>query len=435
MRTPANPTQLRSGDDVRRMFSDLSPIKVGAVRLGAGGPVLDAEGRRALLMAAAAGDPLPVELEFDATTYHQGSTPNRNAVRFRKGTLRAVAKTFAGVPFLLNHDWENQAARMGTVTKSAAARAEDGTVSFEMSVRVVKQHAIMSVLDGTIDRFSIGFVPTGPIVCSCHGVEFFSEAWADKCGLWPGDLDSKGRIVEAEFTAAEGVELSSVNVPAVIGTGIDTIRTKLSLMFDRQPPTQERTTNMLITVEMKKAVGLAADATDQDYLTHVGRLAASAQAAEQRAATAEANARQAADAVARANAARVDSAISAALADGRIPVAHDARGARIQGQLEVELRQLAAAGNIEAFDRMLAAMPRGVMHAQGNLPPVRTAPTGTRLGALSPRYDNPHLAGALAQMGLTEKSIEQAGPHLRSLASDGVSPPHLSHLFRTRYPA
>ena len=61
--------------------------------------------------------------------------------------------------------------------------------------------AVEGVLDGTIDRFSIGWHPTARVLCSVHKKALRGK---DGCWCWPGQ-EVEGEVVEAIFGAADGV--------------------------------------------------------------------------------------------------------------------------------------------------------------------------------------------------------------------------------------
>lgn len=188
-------------------------------------------------------------VQIVATTYLQADDkPNRNFVRFREGALRAIAKSYQGAPFLRDHNSRELLARGGTIIESEIVEQADGTKAFRQTIELVKPAFIEGALDGTIDRFSIGFRPTGPITCTICGAEF-ARGWfglEPSCDHEPGqEYEVRGgakRIAQAEFSSAEGVETSAVSVPAVLGTGIDDIRAalaegELSDLFHKESPT------------------------------------------------------------------------------------------------------------------------------------------------------------------------------------------------------
>src|SRR5690606_25953478 len=90
------------------------------------------------------------ELEFEASVFRLG--PNRNHVRFRDEDIPAFAASFAGVPFLRNHDVHDIAARDGTVVDSRLVGSE-----FHQTIRLTTERGIRDFLDQIIDRFSIAW--------------------------------------------------------------------------------------------------------------------------------------------------------------------------------------------------------------------------------------------------------------------------------------
>lgn len=196
----------------------------------------DADKRGALIAAVRAGTE-HTELLVGATTFRQkDGVSNRRNVRFANDALEATAASFVGMPVLLDHDTRSQSSRIGTIVESSmSTHGGTGWASFNQQLKIVKPEAVISVLDGTIDRFSIGWLPTGPVLCSVHGVDVRGS---DSCYCWPGDtltIDGKLRTVEYVFSSAEGIEVSAVNVPAVKGTKVEDIRTALAFELDFAP--------------------------------------------------------------------------------------------------------------------------------------------------------------------------------------------------------
>lgn len=179
---------------------------------------------RAELLKQAQGGGL-ARLEIAGVTYVQRpKKPNRNYVRVRPGGLQALAASYNGLPFLRDHNHDLEA-RGGTLLESKLEKESAAGVTeyrFRQRMELVKQWAVVGVLDGTIDRFSIAFAraPGAKILCSVHQTPVFT-----KCDCWRGEIDeASGEFVEFEYTEAEGLEVSGVSVPAVTGTGIDSIR-------------------------------------------------------------------------------------------------------------------------------------------------------------------------------------------------------------------
>jgi phage head maturation protease len=215
--------QLRS----EPLISSVLAITAGGETLRAGDP---AE-RNKLIESVRAGKQLP--LDVLATTFRQkDGTPNRRFLRFKPGALAAVAKSYVGMPLILDHNAWDQQARIGTITASELVQ-DAGGQAFRQTLNIVKPEAVISVLDGTIDRFSIGWSGTGPVHCTVHQLDVRGRG---SCGCWPGDkvlVDGVSKTVEYEFQSAEGTEVSAVNVPAVKGTGISDVRAALAAERDR----------------------------------------------------------------------------------------------------------------------------------------------------------------------------------------------------------
>lgn len=167
----------------------------------------------------------------------KGGRANANYFRIRHKAMRAFGRSFAGQPFITDHDWGDVRARGGTIVKAWTAAPSDASDELAVYMDVVANvdWARDGLADGTVDRFSIGAIGYGDVMCTVHGGPVFGDCWC-----WPGRIvvDEKGveRLVEWEHEEAEGVELSAVNVPAVDGTGIVEQLEQLELEdFDAAP--------------------------------------------------------------------------------------------------------------------------------------------------------------------------------------------------------
>jgi hypothetical protein len=204
-------------------FSSDGHAAVDEMSLFLGGVELRAEDRGKVLARAIAGE--ITSLDVKVTSYVQRpKTPNRKFVRVRPGAMGRMARSFEGMPALVNHDHADVASRGGTIVASELERRDtaDGTeYAVRQTWRLVKQWAIVGVLDGTLDRMSVSFMRDGtaPVVCSVHETPIF-----EKCYCWPGSLDDKGNPVEWIYTEAVGLEGSFVNVPAVAWTSVDSVK-------------------------------------------------------------------------------------------------------------------------------------------------------------------------------------------------------------------
>lgn len=327
------------------LVSDIDDTRI--VELRAGGAKLADADRKALLERVRGGE--HVELEFEARTYIQRETPNRNFVRFKPSILKRLARSFVGVPFLRDHDKRSLTARGGTIVASELVQDTDGD-AFHQTIRVVKPWAAEGLLDGTIDRFSIGAAPTGDIICSAHKTPIFT-----KCFCFPGDKvgDSDERV-EFVITAAEGVETSAVNVPAVVGTGIKGVRAALeALAADAggivpSPPTEGQTMKRLLVL-----LGLSEAASEDAAVAALEVKLAELRAARE-AATDLASLQAELDVL---RASQVDHHIERLYAEGRLPIKRDGKGDRVAGELETKLRNLAKVVSLKAMLEVAESLP------------------------------------------------------------------------------
>lgn len=339
------------------------------VHLAAGPQTLkldDAKGRHQLINSIRAGQ--HAEIDVLATTFRQkDGTPNRRFLRHKPEALGALASSFVGMPMLLDHDTHTQAARVGTIrTSELSTHGGTGWSSFKMGLRVVKPDAAISVLDGTLDRFSIGWSATGPVMCTAHGVDVRSS---QRCGCWPGDtvmLDGKPHTVEYEFQSAEGTEVSAVNVPAVKGTGITDIRSALAaeLGFEAHVHHSPARSEMAFA-RLAAILGITSLAapTDEDGAVRAAEgLQRRALAAEQERDTALSRVKTLETELTAAKTvgvkAAVDAAIEGAYRDGKLRMGRDSEGAAIVSRYEPMLRKLAASEGIDALKAELAGMPK-----------------------------------------------------------------------------
>lgn len=212
-------------------------IDLGQVVLRANGADIPAATRDEMLKRCAAGD--YVELELDVLAFEQQpGVSNRNFVRFRDGGVLAMARTGAGKPFLRDHDQYDSMARGGTIVASAAEKRADGDYAIRQTVKLTAPWAVDLALRGLLTSVSIGWNPTGPVLCTVCSANFY------RCSHMPGQRysaredegggrtyvpDPAGALMcERLFTSAELVETSAVPVPAVPMAAIEAIRTALA---------------------------------------------------------------------------------------------------------------------------------------------------------------------------------------------------------------
>jgi hypothetical protein len=183
------------------------------------------ERRRELRAQFAAGQ--LEELTFEASTF-RAVYPNANYLRFRDEDLAGFAASFAGQPFLRNHDLWDIESRGGTVLGSELSGR-----MFVQRVKLTVPRDIQAFLNGQIDRFSIAWNRTG-MTCSLCGLDWLNGG----CPHWPGRKYKKGGPAPAGGAAATagvevlcelivegptGREVSAVNAPAVGGTGVRSV--------------------------------------------------------------------------------------------------------------------------------------------------------------------------------------------------------------------
>jgi hypothetical protein len=330
--------------------------RIQTLRSSREGGELSSVEARALLEDVRGNPGSTARLTIVARTYLQTDKPNRNFVRFRDGALRAVATSFEGAPFLRDHNQGELLARGGTIVASKLVEDDDGTKAFEQTIELTKPWAIEAALDGTLDRFSIGWRAVGEVTCTvCH--KAFEAGWF---GLSPAcehelgeEYEVRGgakRIAQAEFSGAEGVEVSGVSVPAVTGTSIDAIRAALAAgeLSDLLPYKEPQT----MLVNISQALKLAATADEPAVLREIERRdmlleaeRARAESAETRAAAAEARLSVVEE---QRLAARRAELLALALREGK---------ATPTGPIYAKLAKVAER-DVEAAEALLAEMPR-----------------------------------------------------------------------------
>lgn len=399
----------------------------------------DADKRAALITAVRAGE--HVELLVNATTFRQkDGVMNRKKTRLAAAALDATARTFVGMPVLVDHNQWSQSSRIGTITSSELSmHGGTGWASFNQQLKIVKPEAVISVLDGTIDRFSIGWLATGPVMCSVHGVDVRGS---DSCYCWPGDsvmTDGKSQTVEFVFTSAEGIEVSAVNVPAVKGTKVDDIRTALALELDIRPRSAEPARTMNFT-KLMAALSLATLASPEDDARAAevveglrrGRLAAEQERDTARGERDTARAELATAQLAATNAekagreTRVKSMLDGAYRDGKLLFSRSAEDPTkvLASPREERLRRIAAEPNgLAALEAELAEMPvlapvglRAVNPGDRQPPREQTLATGP--GSGDPTYEAA-LGEAMRQQGLKPEDVAAAQAQINKRRAQG----------------
>lgn len=325
------------------------------------------EARRDLIKRVRGGEHL--ELSLMARVFRQkDGKPNRRFLRHADESLPTLAASYVRMPMLVDHNTYEQSARIGTVLASELYEQGDGWKGLRQQLHIVKPDAVVSVLDGTLDRFSIGWIKNGPVICSVHRTPALGRG---ACPCWPGDvveMDGVQRTVEFEFHGAEGTEVSAVNVPAVKGTKIEDIRTALALelgldvSLSREPSSKE----IVMLTRLAAAMGLATlTAAEEDRAVQVYQQERTARlAAEQERDTANARIKQLETELSSTKTAgtkaAIDTAIEGAYRDGKLRYGRDSEGTATPSRFEPMLRKLAASEGLEALRAEIAGMPKVV---------------------------------------------------------------------------
>lgn len=229
-----------------------------------------------------------VELELDVLAYEQKvGERNRNSVRFRDGAMTALGRSGTGKPVLRDHEQDDSMAVAGRIIASSTDKRGEGDYAINQTWRLTAPWACELALRDLLSTASIGWNPTGPVMCSVCNAPIFSV-----CYHCPGDTlsertmddgakrlvrDPKGNIyVEWVYTSAELVETSVVPVPAVPSARIEGIRAALSAHDGGvRPPGDD-----IMDPKLLALLGLAATAGVPEVLSAVEKLKAGAGDAE-----------------------------------------------------------------------------------------------------------------------------------------------------------
>lgn len=412
-------------DQVSQLYSDLvidgftGKIEIDGHRglteldasvLKAGSPDADAKAHRfELISVVKAGK--HVELAVTAQTFAQTKKPNRRYLRLGDDNLSARAPSWKGQPYLTDHNTWSMSASKGTILSSKAVEI-DGGMAFEQKLHAVKSDAVIGILDGTFNKFSIGWWPDGPILCSVHGCDVMK---ADGCNCWPGDKvtmsDGRERVVEFVFTNFKGKETSSVVIPAVQDTHVGDVRAALAaeLNIPRTRHVNRNKETAMLFHRLAVALGLTAlsESSDEDRaIAAVSALQARANTAEAQLGSANVRLTQAEAAVKTLTAAQIGVQVDAILqqdgfAAGRLRRQRDPDGKLTAGPIEKWLRELGIGAGLEVMKAQLTQMPIivpvGERQAERAKDPARTVLGETDQDVLT--EENPYLRNAAELTG------------------------------------
>lgn len=320
-----------------------------------------------------------VAVVFDAITYVQRPTPNRNFVRFSPGGLKSLAPSFAGAPFLRNHDRNDVMSRGGTILESKLVDHE-GNPAIWMRVELTAPWAVELALRSLMDRFSIGWFPTGIYQCSVDGKNMLDWRGKDPCLHWPGDVvevEGEKVTVEAVLTGAEGTETSTVVVPAVVGTEVQEIRAAFEAARSADARPHKDSHMNELKSKIAHLLSLSVDAADEAVLGAIGALRTEANAQREAASRLQVENERLTTAAASAAAAQLDADIVMLMNDATKKLGQqlDATGQRVEGELELALRTTAKTVGIKAARELLARLPQVVPATIASTDPRRVDPT------------------------------------------------------------
>lgn len=351
-----------------------------------------------------------IRLHMDIRAFAQTERPNLNFVRFLEAKLAAGAKSFPSRPFLRNHEQRDVMARGGTILASKLVAIEGGK-AIDQTIEIVAPWAVEMSLLGLMDRFSIGWRPTGPILCTV------CETSILRCSHWPGDTYD-GKLCEVLFTDFVGVETSGVVVPAVADTGIQEIRAALSAARaagGQSPPRMEKP-KMSLT-KIASLLGLADESDEATVLSattklqnevesHRTLLAAEREARkESQRLLGEASTELAAIRQAR-NESDVNDIIQTATRSGRLVprtvLGEDGKPRRVEGDIEAAIRLQARNHGAKAARDYAESLPVIV--------PVALSITDTTADKVKRRAISAPAGGSiLKQLGVTLADVEKYG--------------------------
>lgn len=253
--------------DERLLAGFPSTLDAGSqfLRLAVEGKALSEDEKAQILAKVRSG--VQVRLEMDIRAFQQTAATNRRFVRFQDSKLAAGARSFKGMPFLRDHRQGELLARGGTILASKSVDIEGGK-AIDQTVELVAPWAVEMAVLGLMDRFSIGWYPSGPCLCTICGNDMFDR----DCIHWPGELYDE-KVCEVLFTDFVGVETSGVSVPAVPETGIKEIRAALSAAREQRgkaSPPREKI--MLHLPKLATILSLAEEADEQAFVAKVQKL-------------------------------------------------------------------------------------------------------------------------------------------------------------------
>lgn len=378
-----------------------------------------------------------VSAQLDLMAFEQGELDsdgqvlrNRNYVRFRDGAMMSLGRSGRGTPFLRDHRQRDSLSVEGTIIESQTHKvAETGHYKLQQTALLTEPVAVEAALRGLMSAVSIGWNPTGPVMCTVCKAEILTVCWH-----WPGDMvagtqaGAPTQVVEWEYTSAELLETSRVPIGGVATAGVDRVRATLSATYPEALLLPGGASQAIDGG--RRAVMLAADRSSQEKQVMGPKILAALKLKE---GATEEDAVAAIAALAKAQEDATDSAAVAAerlqANESRLATLEAADKARAKAARKAKIDALLASGAIaprsKTFETLTKRSERedveGFDALVADLEGVQVTPAGAQLQANQPEgaadgdplaaacAANPNLAPMLRKAGITKEQFAKHG--------------------------
>jgi Mu-like prophage I protein len=201
----------------------------------------------------------------------------KKSIVFEEAELETFAKSFEGQPFLKDHG-DAYEDRGGTILASELVE-RNGKKAIKQRFEAVKPWAIEGYLDGTIDRYSIGWDAQEFLCTVCGGEYGGSGCRHDFFDVGRKDKQT-GEKVKVLMKGLEGIETSAVIRPASAGTGNEEFSASLKALSQMRKDASGISLERKEEVVMQKILqmlGLPATADEQEAQTALEALRSKAE--------------------------------------------------------------------------------------------------------------------------------------------------------------
>lgn len=240
--------------------------------------------RDELLAKLEAGQYVAIDADILAFEQRDGVS-NDNFIRFRNESLIALGASGKNRPFLKDHEQRESMAAAGRVLTSKTTKLAEGQYEIRQRVRLTAKWAVDLALRDLLFGVSIGWRPTGPVMCSACNAPIYTKCWH-----WPGDTvtetpqadgtkkylrDRNGTMtVEWIYTKAELIETSMCPIGAVKLAGFESVRAALSAFGLSRPDENGAPPIAELAPEQDKSTAVDATAKGKDMTKLEAALAA-----------------------------------------------------------------------------------------------------------------------------------------------------------------